>query len=581
MDLFDKKPKMLNNCMAKLDESQYYMNNPSLPTPDAEFDWTQEMLEDFQKCQNDINYFAEKFFTIINIDRGKELIDLYRAQKRVLRSMVKNKRVVLLSSRQAGKTTMVTIFALWFCCFNNDKSVLIVANKEKTAIEILGRIRLAYELMPNWLKSGVVDYSKTNVLLANGCRISVSTTASSAGRSSSIGVLLIDEAAHIDKHKEEEFFKSVMPVVSSSKEAKIFMISTANGTSNHFYSIYSGAERKENGWACENIHWTEVPGRDQKWKQKAIADLGSIEAFDQEYGNEFVETGETAIDKDLIAEFRQESYVPTILDTNEYKVWENPDPKSIYVMGVDVSDGVGGCASCVQGMNVTDLTNIKQSFMYWNKFVDTAHFAKEIFEMAKQWGRPWIAIERNSMGGEVITTLRNAPFHYEKLISYSSDKSIDYEKGGVFSSTNVKYEGISNFRYWLNALRAVRLYDIATIQELESFVKFPNGTWKKKPGSNILDDRVMALVWAMFALHLPIAENIFEVVSYDERGKPLKIRKDYYDDDEQFYGLNQFRQDWGDQDFVSGFIQMGNVETGSGISEIDDMRNAGWVNHGR
>jgi hypothetical protein len=265
--------------------NQFYLKNPALPTEKAEFEWTPEMLADLKKAKKDILFFSENYFYIVNVDRGKEIINLYKAQKRILKSMVKNKRVVLLSSRQAGKTTMITIFALWFTCFNKDKSILIVANKEKTAIEILGRIRTAYELLPNWLKPGVKDYSKTNIVFANDSRIFVTTTASTAGRSASIGVLLIDEAAHIDKFKEEEFFKSVMPVVSSSKEAKIFMISTANGTSNHFYQIYSGAERNENGWKAENIHWTEVPGRDEIWKHKAIADLGSIEAFEQEYGN--------------------------------------------------------------------------------------------------------------------------------------------------------------------------------------------------------------------------------------------------------------------------------------------------------
>lgn len=551
----------------------FYLNNPSLPTEKTQFEWTPEMLNDLKKAGKDIIAFAEKFFYIVNLDRGKEVIKLYKAQKRVLKSLVKNNRVVLLSSRQAGKTTLVTIFALWYTCFNVDKSILIVANKEKTAIEILGRIRVAYELLPNWIKPGVKDYSKTNIVFANDSRIYVSTTASSAGRSSSINCLLIDEAAHIDRFKEDEFVKSIMPVISSSKKTKVFMISTPNGTSNHFYKTYSGAERGENGWSNEKIDWWEVPGRDEDWKQKAVADLGSIDAFNQEYGNIFIETGETAIDKEIIAEFRTMARLPDIYNSSEYKVWEKPDSKNIYVMGVDVSDGVGGAASCIQGLNITDLTNITQAFTYWNKFIDTAHFAKEINDIAKQWGKPHMLIERNNMGGEVINYLRGQPYNYERLVGYDNKTGVEYDKFGVASSTNTKYEGVSNMRYWMNALRALNIYDIATIQEIETFVKYPNGTWHKQPGEGVLDDRVMALIWALYSLYNPIAESIFEVVQYDERGRPLKLRKNYYDDD-GYYGVNQYRKDYGDNDFVPTFIS---TKSSYGSNpEMEDLAADGW-----
>jgi len=184
----------------------FYLNNPSLPTEKTEFEWTPEMLKELKKAGKDIISFAEKFFYIVNLDRGKEVIKLYKAQKRVLKSLVKNNRVVLLSSRQAGKTTLVTIFALWYTCFNKDKSILIVANKEKTAIEILGRIRVAYELLPNWIKPGVKDYSKTNIVFANDSRIYVSTTASSAGRSSSINCVDGDSVVTIRDKKTQQIF---------------------------------------------------------------------------------------------------------------------------------------------------------------------------------------------------------------------------------------------------------------------------------------------------------------------------------------------------------------------------------------
>lgn len=560
--------------MEKKDLNQFYLNNQNLPTGNFECEWTPERTKMLDKARKDIVYFAENFFTIVNLDRGKEVIKLYKSQKRVLKSFAKHNRVVLLASRQIGKSTIITIFALWYTCFQKDKSVLIVANKEKTAIEILGRVRTAYEYLPNWLKPGVKDYAKTNMVFSNDSRIFVSTTASSAGRGSAINVLLIDEAAHVEGHMAEQFFTSVLPVISSSMNSKVIMISTANGTGNFFYKAYSGSERNENEWHHEKIKWDEFPGRDAAFKKQALSDLnGDLQKWDQEYDCKFLETGESAIDGAFLKELRSYTRTPDIINSPEYKVWETPDPKKIYVMGVDVADGVGGAASCIQGLDITDLTNIKQVFVYNNKYVDTTTFAREIFSIAKQWGMPYLLIERNNMGGEVLNALSSSPYNYERIVSYSSDKAIDYEKKGIVSSTNVKYDGVSNMRYWMNTLKAVTLYDVATVQELETFTKRPNGTWGKINVTGICDDRVMALVWALFALFLVIAESIFEVTQYDDNGKPLKISKGYYDDDKNF-ALNQYRRDYGDDEFSPSFIGM---KSGMGTNvEVEDMLLDGW-----
>ncbi len=388
--------------------------------------------------------------------------------------------------------------------------------------------------------------------------------------------IISHNCAHIDDFKAHEFFASILPVISSSKNTKIFMVSTPNGTNNHFYHTYSKAINKENSYIAHKIHWKDIPGRDSAWRKTALDDVnGDLSLFRQEYENCFVESGESAIDKELLLDLKSNCKIPEILNTQEYKVWEAPDSKKIYAIGVDVSDGVGGAASVIQGFDITDLTNIKQVFIYANRYIDTTNFTKEIFNIAKQWGKPWLAIERNSMGGEVISTLMKHPFNYERLISYSNDKSIDYEKKGINSSTNAKYDGVSNMRYWVNVLKAVNIYDINTVQELETFVKYPNGTWKKQGGENVYDDRVMAMVWALFELFNPIAENIFEIVEKDDNGKPLKIKKDYYDDAIDVYvGLNQKLNDWGDSEFVPSFINVKQNENKN--QEIDDLISDGW-----
>lgn len=284
----------------KKEKQQFYLGNESLPTPDALFDYESnpEWIADIEKCKKNILYFAENFFYITNLDEGKIKIKLHLFQKRILRSLRDNRFVCLLSSRQSGKTTLFTIYALWLVCFQPDQRVLIVANKESTAINIFKRVRMAYEKLPNYLKSGIIEYGKTSMSLANGSSIGISTTSSDAGRGDSVNVILLDELAFIDNHLVEEFWASVYPIISSSKKSKIFVASTPNGTGNLFHELYEGAleedPEKHNGWKAERVDWWEVPGRDEKWKNKTIREMGSREKFDQEFGN--CVTGESTLD---------------------------------------------------------------------------------------------------------------------------------------------------------------------------------------------------------------------------------------------------------------------------------------------
>jgi len=277
----------------------YYLGNPNLPGSNTKFEWTPKMLKELKKASQNLLYFAETFFYIVNLDRGREKINLHSCQKRSLRKMRDNRFFILLASRQIGKTTMMTIYTLWHACFNADQRILIVANKEGTAKDIFSRIRMAYEELPNWLKPGVSEYGKESLKFTNGTTIGISTTTGTAARGQSINVLVLDELAFIEPHLVESFWRSVYPVISSSKKSKVFIASTANGTDNLFYKIWNGAIEETNGWGFDKILWHEIPGRDEKWKVETMRTIGSQEAFDQEFGCQFLSTGEMAINEEI------------------------------------------------------------------------------------------------------------------------------------------------------------------------------------------------------------------------------------------------------------------------------------------
>ena len=528
-----------------LKNKQTYLNNPNLPTVNAEFEYTPDMVRELEKCTKNILHFAENYFHIISLDEGKQTIELHLCQKRVLRKMRDNRFFVLLASRQIGKTTLMTIYALWVACFQKDQSILIVANKEGTAIEIFRRIRLAYEELPNWIKPGVKEYGKTSMVLANGTRIGISTTTGTAARGQSINVLILDELAFIEPHLVEEFWKSVYPIVSSSKKSKIFIASTANGTGNLFYNLYSGADTGKNGWACDKILWNEIPGRDEKWRRDTVATIGSLDAFNQEFNCEFLDSGESSVNEELYD--RLKVYVSDakfIMDDGHYLIWDEPQDNRSYIVGVDVSEGVDKDASVIQVLDISDLTTIKQVAVYRNNGISPYHFTEKLFEILTQWGQPLVAVERNNCGAQVVDNLRTI-HNYDNIVSWgAASAGRSKSQLGIVNHTNTKFTGVTNMRYWVNQLEVVHIRDLTTLKELKDFVRSSNGTWSAKKGAGYHDDHVMSLVWALILLDESLVSKHFEVVKLDNNNRPLILKQldfgiKYYTSPGSIYNQNE------------------------------------------
>lgn len=498
-----------------------YLGNPNLPTSQAEFEFTPEMIKEIAKCKQNILHFAENHFFIVNLDVGRVKIKLHGYQKRILRSLRDNRFVCLLSSRQAGKTTVMTIYCLWLACFQDDQRILLVANKEETAKEIFSRVRLAYENLPNFLKPGVTEYGKTAMGLANGSRISISTTSSDAGRGSSVNVLVIDELAHIDNSMVETFWSAVYPIISSSKKSKIFVASTPNGTGNLFYQLYTDGEQGLNNWKTERVDWWEVPGRDDKWKETTIKSLGSRELFDQEFGNEFLQEGESALNGEDYEKYKSGCSDPLfIFDEGKYKIWEQPEKNGVYVAGVDVAEGVGQASSVVQIFDLADLSAIRQVAIYRDNTITPYNFTMKLLEILNQWGNPPLLIERNNCGAQVVDTLFEK-YNYDPMISYSHGKAFD--RPGIFTNTNTKYHAVINMRYWINETRSIIFRDLTTLNELKTFIRYPNGTWAARKGNNNFDDCIMSMAMALLILNDDLVEKYFEVASRDKNNRPNNI----------------------------------------------------------
>ena len=507
-------------------DAEFYKGNDNILRNNAQIKWTPEMKEQLKLCIKSILHFAEQYFYIVT-EEGKKKIPLYKYQKNLLKAFKNNRFNVVLSSRQSGKTTTITIYALWLVCFQSDKRITIVANKESTAKEIFARIRMAFEQLPVWMKPSVKSWRKDGFQLSNDSAITVSTTSSSGPRGSTSNLLIIDEMAHCPNDLMNELWKSAIPIISSMKKSQVVVISTPNGTDNKFYELYKESQKPDAEWHLEVVNYWDVPGRDDEWKKKTIALMGSKDDFDQEYANVFHEPGKTAIDPELLEKLKNECREPIlVVDNGAYKIFTEPNPDSFYVIGVDVGEGIGRSNTVAQIIDVSDLTKIEQVAVYSSNSMSPYHFGTRLMGILEDWGRPPLLVENNNNGQQVLDVLVHT-HNYENLVSYHFEgfsKHYNSEnRYGIHNHTNTKYRGVTNFRYWTNSLNAVKLNDLETALELTNFIKLPNYTYSKKSESS-LDDRVFGLIWALFILEPSLASRYFNIIELDDQGRPLKIK---------------------------------------------------------
>lgn len=266
-------------------ENPFHDGDPSLKRSNLLWEYTPEELQEMQKCALDVVHFAQH--CQVMTDDGLQYIQLRDYQESVLREYQNNRFNVFLAPRQVGKSITSSIILVWYLLFNHDKNAMILANVGSTAEELMDKIKAIVKGLPWFLKPGMIVNNVMSMKFDNGCRAIAKTTTKTTAIGFTIHFLYMDEFAHIHPNFIESFFRSSYPTVSSSKVSRIIITSTPNGM-NKFYEIYQGALTGENSFNPVRVDWWQVPGRDEEWKKQEIANLGSEELFNQEYGNQFL-----------------------------------------------------------------------------------------------------------------------------------------------------------------------------------------------------------------------------------------------------------------------------------------------------
>ncbi len=317
-------------------KSTTYLGNPNLKNVGQKINWTEKNLEEYMLCKENPEHFIETYVRIVHVDKGLVPFDMYPFQKDMIHKFSDNRFVICKMPRQTGKSTTIISFLLHYVLFNESVNVAILANKGMVARELLARLQLAYEHLPKWLQQGAVVWNKGNIEIENGSKVIAAATSSSAVRGSSFNIIFLDEFAHVPQNIAEQFFTSVYPTISSGESTKVLIVSTPLGL-NMFYKMWIEAEEGRNDYVPIEVHWSEMPGRDGKWKEETIRNTSEVQ-FTQEFECEFVGSTYTLI---APSKLRTMVFKHPIHESNNLLVYEQPIKNHTYALVADTAQGKG------------------------------------------------------------------------------------------------------------------------------------------------------------------------------------------------------------------------------------------------
>ena len=472
--------------------SDGYLGNDRLKKVGIEISFTEEQAKEILLCSQDPVYFIKNYVKIVNVDKGLVPFDMWSFQEDMVRDFHASRFSICKMPRQVGKTTTTVGYMLWCVLFQDDYTIAILANKGALAQEILSRLQKAYEYLPIWLQQGIIVWNKRNIELENGSKIFAYATSAAGVRGGTYNLIFLDEFAFVPKNMADDFFTSTYPVISSGQTTKVIIVSTPYGL-NHFYKMWVDAAEGRSLYKPIEVHWSMVPGRDEKWKEETIRNT-SEEQFRQEFETEFIGSSATLISG---AKLRSLAFKDPPWQEENFDIYELPKQGRMYIATVDCSEGVGLDYHTINVIDVTE-TPYRQVAKYRNNKLPLLFFPTIIYSICRRYNEAFALIETNNVGQQVVDIL-----HYD--LEYENVYKIDHHhiKGqtisggfkrasnfGIKTTKTVKKIGCANLKTLVESDKLF-IQDFDTIAELNTFIRVRD-SYAAEEGNN--DDIVMGLV---------------------------------------------------------------------------------------
>ena len=512
---------------------QVYLGNPNLKKANVQQEWTKEELQEYQRCMKDPLYFIQTYVRIVSLDEGLVPFKMYDFQKEMVGTFHSNRFTICKLPRQSGKSTTIISYLLHYVLFNPTVNVAILANKAATARDLLGRLQLAYEHLPKWLQQGVMSWNKGSLELENGSKILASSTSASAVRGGSYNIIFLDEFAYVPANVAEQFFSSVYPTISSGKSTKVMIVSTPHGM-NMFYKLWVDAEEGRNSYVPIEVHWSEVPGRDEAWKAETIKNTSESQ-FNTEFECEFLGSIDTLITP---AKLRVMTYREPTQSNAGLDIHVRPEKNHTYVLTADVSRGTANDYSAFCVFDVTEVP-YKIVAKYRDNEVKPLLFPQKIYDVARAYNQAFVLIEVNDIGEQVANAMQ-FDLEYDNLVMASMRGRAGQVLGGGFSGGRaqlgvrttkaVKKIGCSNLKQMVEDNKLI-VEDYDCINELSTFI-VKGSSFEADEGCN--DD----LVACMFIFSWMTDQSYFkELTDSDIRMTMMAEQQDALEQDMAPFGF--------------------------------------------
>ena len=440
--------------------------------------------------------------------------------------------------RQAGKSTIMAAYLLWYATFNERKTAVMLANKMKIAQEIFSKIREAHTHLPAFLQQGVVEWNKSSLKYENGSRIVTAATSPTAVRGMSANLLMLDEFAFLEDNLADEFIASVFPTLSSSKESKLVIVSTPNGVNNAFHKIWVGAEQGTNGFVNVKGHWSEA--RDQDWADEQLKALGEVK-FNAEVLCQFAGSSHTLVNGSKLAS------IPTVkpkASSDSINIFEYPDKNRKYVGCIDTSRGRGRDHSAMIVYDVTEMPYRIVCTFKDNK-ISALEYPTIISLIGKQYNNATLLIENNDLGESVANSLWY-DHEYEDIIWTHNEKIAGHGTIGVRTSRKVKQKGCNNIKELIEHDQLI-VNDERVIEELNVYTLSKKGLYAAR-NTKINDDLCTCLFLFGWLIEQSYFEDLTSINTSGEMTRKVSSLVDDYipsgfrSDGTEHYEYPQFKQ---------------------------------------
>jgi len=515
-------------------DQDVYLGNPNLKKANTKVEFSTDQIQEFIKCKQDPIYFAKNYIKIVSLDEGLVHFKMWDFQEELIRNFHESRFNICKMPRQTGKSTTCVAYLLHYIVFNDSVNVGILANKAATARELLGRLQTAYENLPKWMQQGILSWNKGSMELENGSKILAASTSASAVRGMSFNIIFLDEFAFVPNHIAEAFFSSVYPTITSGKSTKVIMVSTPCGM-NHFYRYWHDAQRGKNEYTATEVHWSEVPGRDEAWKEQTIKNT-SEQQFKVEFECEFLGSVDTLIS---VTKLRNLVFEDPIVNNHKgLLVYEHPVKGNDYIITVDTARGIDHDSSAFIVFDITTYP-YKTVARYKNAEIKPMLFPNLIMDVAKAYNNAYVLVEINDIG-EQVASIMQYDLEYENLLMCAMRGRNGQQVGSGFSGSKtqlgvrmsqaVKKLGCSNLKTLMEDDKIITNdYDI--IAELTTFVQ-KKQSWEAEDGCH--DDLAMCLV--IFAWL--VAQDYFkEMTDTDVRKRIYEEQKNQIEQDMAPFGF--------------------------------------------